>query len=457
MAYQLLCHLWDRYNTSADVLRRHEDRYLTDTYTGFPNPWLRPSSNWRFAEVKPAPIGSGGTELRLGYSRICDEAVYHLVRFLATNSNVTGLDLQHNEVTDVGARDIAKMLRANRGVLELNLSSNLIENAGAVEIARSIPDNSTLQVLTLNGNLFSTPGAVCLLTALQLNRTLRRLALSHLGLGPEVAQQLVASLRGSSQMALEHLELQKNSLGDEGGREFAALLADPHVTHRLRTLNLAYNGMSDGAGMVFAEAFGRPTTVEAVDLYGNDFTDRVALALCLRIAPTSRLAFLSVGGALLSNEGQAMLVEFETHHNAIVQTMATADPTGASPTLLHIHTHDARLALPGLRPVCPLGHLLLATCAPHVGTGFGGVAGAAGPKVVSCFACGGVLRMPLQAVFWCGACEWGLCYTCARADAEAQRAAAAERDLFWERYKYARDDHDGEAPSGPSGAAVSSG
>ena len=314
----------------------------------------------------------------------------------------------------------------------MNLAHNYISDLGLCELAVALAHNTSLISLSVSSNPASTSGACALLCSLPLNKSLRRLVLSDLRLGPPVAEQLVASLRACKTVALESLELQRNALGDAGGALIADYIKDPLVDAQLISLNLSFNGMTDKSGLLFARAFARGgSRLTTVDLYGNHFTDRVAFAVTAAVPLTSKLSFLSLGGAAFSADGTAALRAFQEYHIARLKAAAEIDPTVPEGATILIHVHDGVLGLSGRTPRCPVGHLLLATFSPR------SILDGIIIESVNCAACRCVRTPPEESVYWCAICAWGLCYDCAYSAGKRQQAEALARETFWERYKYA--------------------
>lgn len=431
MAYQLAVALYKWSNSSAEDRDREKAVVIRDNYMGFPIPWLAAAQNARVEEAKPRPIGHGKSQIRLAYGSVCDEAVFHIMRMLESTSAVESLDLQFNEVTDVGAEDIATGLRSNASITDLNLAHNYLSDKAFAAIASALAANRSLLTLSLASNRATTAGAVALITSIQLNRTLRRLVLTDLNLGPDVARQLVAALRGNQSAPLDSLELQRNALGESGGKIFADFLADHTIQTSLTKLNLAFNNLGDGAGLAFADAFGVATGIENVDLYGNPFTDRVAFAIVAAVPLTSKLSFLSVGGSSFGPDGQSVLRAFESFHNKRLAVAAAIDPTISSSASILIHVHDGALALPGRAPRCPAGHLLYAGFSAEL------LASSQSLNRIRCAECEKAIKVPSVAVFYCAVCGYTMCYGCARRSAKALQNAQNVRDVFWERFRYA--------------------
>lgn len=232
------------------------------------------------------------------------EAIKHI---LSGSRRYSVLDLSGNRLSDEGAASIAELLRANRTLVHVGLSSNDIGHAGGTAIARALEVNNTVISLDLsakfgmNGNHIGSTGAQAIGRLLQKNQVLWKLCLGSNGLGPIGLAHIAEGFSGNTH--LTHLDLSGNSLGPEG----AALLDRILSQGTLKWLSLQRNALGDNGGKIVFEAIakvfegGGGDSLEYLDMEANDLGFLSAKAIGKVLSVSTALSTLRLSGNLFTS------------------------------------------------------------------------------------------------------------------------------------------------------------
>ncbi|XP_043089895.1 MHC class II transactivator isoform X2 [Puntigrus tetrazona] len=107
--------------------------------------------------------------------------------------------------------------------------------------------------------------------------------------GPELFPKLVEVL--PSLQSLQHLDLEKNQIGDSGAEKLASVL---HFLKCLKLLNLSQNLIGDAGVEKLAKAFASVPSLQSLSLYGNAIADTGAEHLALVLPDMNFLQDLNV-------------------------------------------------------------------------------------------------------------------------------------------------------------------
>ncbi|XP_026063929.1 MHC class II transactivator-like isoform X2 [Carassius auratus] len=107
--------------------------------------------------------------------------------------------------------------------------------------------------------------------------------------GPELFPKLVEVL--PSLQSLQHLDLEKNQIGDSGAEKLAGVL---HFLECLKLLNLSQNLIGDAGVEKLAKALAKVPSLQSLSLYGNAIADIGAEHLALALPDMNFLLDLNV-------------------------------------------------------------------------------------------------------------------------------------------------------------------
>ncbi|CAI5972175.1 unnamed protein product [Closterium sp. NIES-64] len=199
------------------------------------------------------------------------EGVKALTEALATNAYLKTLNLSGNTIGDEGAKVLAGIMEQNRGVQTLQLSSNGIGDEGMRALAEMVKKNEAIVCLEMNNNGIEYEGCAALADALTSTKSLRSLHLNGNYAGTLGASALAKGLQENK--SLRELHFNGNGVGDEGAR----VLASGLLAHKgkLVTIDLSNNSMGSKGAAHIAEVIKKSRSLQWLNLYMNDFGDKV--------------------------------------------------------------------------------------------------------------------------------------------------------------------------------------
>lgn len=179
--------------------------------------------------------------------------------------------------------------------------------------------------------------------------------LSGFRLGDVGARAVAAALMAPQNAALRELCLGGNDIGDEGAEAVAVALATQGVA--LRRLSLRDNRITDKGARALAAALARNSTLEEIDLWGNELSEQGKLAVicaasCEVFLESPRAGPRQACGTLADRRMRATLFDWisQVHTGVHVPPVldATPDPQDM---LFRTYSHmDAYLAQREVRP-----------------------------------------------------------------------------------------------------------
>lgn len=238
-----------------------------------------------------------------GFGPASAEAIKHV---LSVNWRYSVLDLSGNRLGDEGACSIADLLAVNRALVHIGLSSNNVGHAGGIALAKALEKNNTVISLDLgakfgmNGNHIGSTGARAMAHLLKTNQVLWKLSLGSNGLGPAGIALVADGLLENTH--LTHLDLSGNNLGPEGAATVASIL-DRGV---LKWLSLQRNALGDRGGKAIFEAIISLVegtgfdSLEYLDVESNDMGPLAAKAIGRAISVSTTLRTLKLSANLFS-------------------------------------------------------------------------------------------------------------------------------------------------------------
>ena len=205
-------------------------------------------------------------ELYLGENNFDDAGVAILSSAIiqkGADSTLSLLDFRSNNITGTGALSIQGLIVNGFNIKTLILSDNMLGDSGAMALARGLKQVSrgSMQKLDLNSNSISEDGATAFAMMLRFNKSLSELNLSF------------------------------NNIGDQGAVAIAAAL---QINTTLRCLSLRRNGIGNTGVQKIAEYLPRMSALKEFILSKNDFDQNGASALLRGLRSNVELEYLNV-------------------------------------------------------------------------------------------------------------------------------------------------------------------
>jgi len=249
-------------------------------------------------------------KLDLDESGVDDRILKRMADLLKLNRGCFEIHLKENPFSPEGLQALADALAVNKGVKRLYLSSNLqIADLGCVAVASALKRSTTLGVLDLANCGIGEAGAKELGQALALNKSLHTLYLNdNTNIGSEGMKAICEGLMKNTKLKIldvgncnigdvgclavtewvsntsvvEQLFLRKNNITAKG----AAALADALATKNrsLKLLNLDYNTIGDEGARPFMISIRENDVLEKVEFddtsisedWKQEFQSRIA-------------------------------------------------------------------------------------------------------------------------------------------------------------------------------------
>ncbi|XP_022809551.1 NACHT, LRR and PYD domains-containing protein 3-like [Stylophora pistillata] len=329
--------------------------------------------------------------LDLSGTGISDQGVHSLAGVLKTNTcSLASLSLSEIKISHQSFKSMAEVLRVNSTLKELEFQGNKVGVGGARLITKSLKVNTTLKILDLSRNNFKASCGRLLSDALKVNGTLECLILAENALGARGAQLLSEGFRVNTSLKhldlcfhnadrsslllsdfvcsfplvyallavsptklTQHLDLSRNSIGEEGADSIAEtirvnatlthlLLSGNNIGDRgakkvsealkvnvsLKDLNLSYNCIFAAGADSIAETLKSNATVTDLDLTSNFIGDNGAQSLCEAFKTNTTLTALDVSNNNIHSAGAQAFVELQQHNNTLRRVVLTMNNIG---------------------------------------------------------------------------------------------------------------------------------
>jgi Ran GTPase-activating protein (RanGAP) involved in mRNA processing and transport len=163
----------------------------------------------------------------------------------------------------------------NNPLRVLDLSENQIGDHASAAIARSVVAHANLRSLSLRDNSMTGAGCLQLADTLQHNNNgggnvpvggLETLNLAGNSICDDGARALAGLLRHQDRPSLQHLELSRGEISDDGCVALANAIQD---NTSLISLGLSYNKLKTPSYIAFAQALSTNRTLTSIDLEAN--------------------------------------------------------------------------------------------------------------------------------------------------------------------------------------------
>ena len=176
------------------------------------------------------------------------------------------IDLVHNLVCDDGCWALAQALIDNHRVHYIDLSSNMITSDGMRHLSNTLKKNGTVLTLKMNSNNIGYDGCRGFSDALIFNDELRlrHLELAKNSLGDDGAEAICLGLKGCG--TITHVNLDGNEIHDDGAAAIGDMLAQNMI---ITTLSLSYNQIEGPGARAIGEALQKNCTLTTLKLSAN--------------------------------------------------------------------------------------------------------------------------------------------------------------------------------------------
>ena len=203
---------------------------------------------------------------------------------LSTISTLKFLDVQHNKLTKEAGKTIASVLHSNTRIEELNLDENNL-GEGTFLVAKALQKITSLKSLNLGNNEIPKEVSGELALAILSNRHLKELRLHNNSL--LFSLFILQSLRSVSQ--LTQLDLAGNEITLEAEGTLASV-----ILHNTELQILNFHNHKSLMNIVLA--LQNTTNLKQLNLYTNNFTNKVANELALVIKSNKTFERLRLHG-----------------------------------------------------------------------------------------------------------------------------------------------------------------
>ena len=234
-----------------------------------------------------SPSQSSGIKLNLQLNRLTLRGAELIANAIENGSSTKLLSLNvgnirpgFNNIRDPGAEHIFRALTSDIHLTELCLSNNSVSAKGAAAIGRMLSRNKSLQILDIQGNIIGEQGTVHIAEGLKQNSSLTTLNLYCCYTADRGVRALADVLTVNT--SLIDLNLSKNEITVDGAEALGTALKSCNCS--LTRLNLCSNWIDDRGLECLFGALRSNTTLNALDVMANDYTDvgRKVIATTMR-------------------------------------------------------------------------------------------------------------------------------------------------------------------------------
>ena len=233
--------------------------------------------------AKALQMSSCLTEFDISSNSIGPEAAHDIATVYNNNSKLKKIYMCASNLEKRGAVTIAKALKNISYLTELDISKNNIGCEAADDIAEVLSHNTKLQKLNIAENVFGRQGTVKIMRALHNTSSLRHLNVSVNRTGSNVAGEIAIAL---SYAKLKTLNIARNGIGSFGTIKILRALQNPSF---LLELNISGNGIGSEAAHDIAGVLSQSTMLQKLDISNNNFGTQGAITIARALKATSSL------------------------------------------------------------------------------------------------------------------------------------------------------------------------
>jgi Ran GTPase-activating protein (RanGAP) involved in mRNA processing and transport len=213
--------------------------------------------------------------LSLAGNLIGNNGVVWVAEFLIRRASLIALDLSTNAISDFGATALFRALHANKTVFSLNLSS-------VSGVARNSLGHES--ILELSSMLLE-------------NHVLSELNIAMTEIAPASTDVLAAGFVGNT--TLHVLNVSNNNLRSKG---VIAIVKNLHKS-QIRELSFSGTHLNDDVAPHFESFLARNTTIEIIDISGNNLTNKFCAAIAGPLATCPSLRELNLSRNPIGGRG----------------------------------------------------------------------------------------------------------------------------------------------------------
>lgn len=208
------------------------------------------------------------TMLMLWKNYIGPEGMEIIMPGLQTCQKIADVNIQDNGIGDRGCACLAQALIGKQHLKLLTLWSADIGDKGMWYLTQILQDRSNLRLLDLRGNRVSSLGAGALAACLREEIALTRIVLAGNHIGAKGLHRFSEALQRPTNLRL--LDIGGCEVGDEGVVELSKALQG---THKLQSLVLTWNNLTNVSGTALAMALNRGVNLRCLDVRDNLIKD----------------------------------------------------------------------------------------------------------------------------------------------------------------------------------------
>ncbi|XP_051141745.1 RAN GTPase-activating protein 1 [Andrographis paniculata] len=239
-------------------------------------------------------------ELYLINDGISEEAAEAVLELIPSTNNLKILHFHNNMTGDEGAVAISKMVRNSAALEDFRCSSTRVGSDGGIALAKALGSCNRLKKLDLTDNMFGVEAGLALSKASSAFSNLTEIYLTYLNLEDEGSIAILNALRESAS-SLEVLDMAGNEITAKSAPALASCIASKQF---LSILNLGENELKDEGAILIAKALeeGHGQLIE-VDVNTNLIRRAGARRLCQAVVKKPGFKLLNINGNYISDEG----------------------------------------------------------------------------------------------------------------------------------------------------------
>ncbi|XP_042517985.1 RAN GTPase-activating protein 2-like isoform X2 [Macadamia integrifolia] len=264
-------------------------------------------------------------QLYLMNDGISEEAARAVCELIPSTEKLKVLHFHNNMTGDEGAIAISEVVRRSPVLEDFRCSSTRVDSEGGCALAEALGTCTHLEKLDLRDNMFGVDAGVALSKSFSGHAGLREVYLSYLNLENEGATALANALKESA-TSLEILDLAGNDITAKAAPAIAACVA---VKQFLTKLNLAENDLKDEGAIIIAKALeDGHSQLEEVDLSTTSIRRAGARLLAQAVVHKPKFKLLNIDANFISDEGIDELKEIFKKSPEMLGPLDENDPEG---------------------------------------------------------------------------------------------------------------------------------
>uniref|UniRef100_A0A1D1Y3S9 RAN GTPase-activating protein 1 n=1 Tax=Anthurium amnicola TaxID=1678845 RepID=A0A1D1Y3S9_9ARAE len=232
------------------------------------------------------------------------------------------LNLSDNALGEKGVRAFGALLKSQNSLEELYLMNDGISEEAAKAVAELIPTTEKLKVLHFHNNMTGDEGAMAITDVLKRSPALEDFRCSSTRVDAEGGIALAEALETCTR--LRKLDLRDNMFGVDAGKALSKTL---EKLVGITELYLSYLNLEDEGTIAICNALrGSASSLEVLEIAGNDITVKAAPALSACVAAKQSLVKLNLSENELMDEGAVMIGEaLESGHSQLKELDASSN------------------------------------------------------------------------------------------------------------------------------------